>query len=275
MGRFASIEDEWRAYLLGDHPGTKRARRILRFVPSGPRCMSCFAPFGLPGRALVRRFGFRPWEKNPKLCKACVVRLARHGPAGAEVEISLLFADVRGSSDLARKLGAGEFSRLMSRFYEVASQVLVGHDALLDKFVGDEAIGLFVPAFAGTEHARRAVEAARALLHATGHGTSAGPWVPLGASVHTGTAYVGVTITRGEGEDFTALGEAVNTAAHLTSMAGAGEILLTEATAEAAGLVPEVLEQRTLSLKGYPIQARVLAVGYELAEGGPAGSSRP
>ena len=82
---------------------------------------------------------------------------------GAEVELSMLFADIRGSSKLARQLSSLEFTQLMDRFYRASSEVLVEHDAIIEKFVGDEVVGLFLPFLAGPDHAARAVEAARAL----------------------------------------------------------------------------------------------------------------
>ena len=51
---------------------------------------------------------------------------------------------------------------------------------IIDKLVGDEVTALFIPGFAGKEHARRAVEAGQALLRVTGHGEPGGPWVPVG-----------------------------------------------------------------------------------------------
>ena len=66
----------------------------------------------------------------------------------------------------------------------------------MTEFVGDELVALFFPMLAGDRDAARAVDAARALLEATGHGDAAGPWIPLGAGVHSGMAWVGAV---GEG----------------------------------------------------------------------------
>jgi adenylate cyclase len=206
----------------------------------------------------MRPFGFSPWEKNPNLCRFCLTKLGRDEGVGAEVELTLMFADVRGSSGLARSMSPSDFRHLMTRFYEAATDALIEHDALLDKFVGDQAIGLFVPGIAGPEHPRRAIEAARTLLQRTGHGSGEAPWVPLGVAVHTGTAYVGTVLSRGRITDFTALGDAVNVTAHLCAQAGVGEILVTEAAAAPAGIPLEGLEGRQLSLKGHPMTARVL-----------------
>jgi adenylate cyclase len=75
-------------------------------------------------------------------------------PGGAEIELTLLFADVRGSTGLAERMPAQEFSRLVSRFYGTAARVVDGWNGLVDKFVGDEVVALFVPGFAGEDHAR-------------------------------------------------------------------------------------------------------------------------
>jgi adenylate cyclase len=259
---FATREEEWHAYLMGTHPRVRLGRRAFRLLPSAPRCRECLSPFRGPGGFVLRHLGsaFRPWEKNPNLCRRCLGHLKKFEVSGAEVEISLLFADVRRSSELARRLGTMEFTHLMQRFYSVAARVLFEHDALLDKFVGDEAVGFFLPFMAGPDHPRRAVESARALFAAAGYGTGEGPWIPLGAGVHTGTAFVGMVSSGGESQ-FTALGDPVNIAAHLAAQAGSGEILVTEEVA--ARLETDGLERRHLSLKGHAVDAFV--VGFARA----------
>jgi len=243
----------------------------LRFIPSSPRCKLCSAPFGRPGAFVLRRYGYTPWEKNPKICGRCfkgIETVAKMCPIakedrevnGAEVELSMLFADVRGSSKLAREMPTWDFTRLMNRFYTVSKHVLVEADAIIEKFVGDEVVALFLPLMTGPGHARRAVEAAEALLDATGHADGERPWVPLGAGVHTGVAFVGVVGTGGS-SDFTALGDPVNIASHLASQAAAGEILVSDATAAAAAMPHDDLERRHVSLKGHPLDALVLRVG--------------
>jgi len=206
----------------------------------------------------MRRFGFTPWEKNPNLCKRCLVALATRDVSGAEVDISFLFADVRQSSDLARRLSTWEFTHLMQRFYSSATEILFRHEALLDKFVGDEVVGFFLPFMAGPEHARRAIEAAEELMQVTGHADPGGPWLPLGAAVHTGVAFVGL-VSRGETSEFTALGDPINVTAHLVAQARVGEILVSEHAAGVAGLESDRRERRHLVLKGSPVDAVVIA----------------
>jgi adenylate cyclase len=253
-------QEEWAAFLSGTHPHLQD-KSPLRFIPSSPRCRLCAAPFGRPGTFVLRRYGYTPWEKNPKICGRCfkgIETVAKMCPTsaedaeinGAEVELSMLFADVRGSSKLARQMPTWEFTRLMNRFYKVSKDVLVEADAIIEKFVGDEVVALFLPLMTGPGHARRAVESAEALLDATGHADG----------------FVGIVGTRGS-SDFTALGDPVNIASHLASQAATGEVLVSEATAAAAAMTHDGLERRHVSLKGHPLDALVLRVGDSLGTG--------
>jgi len=184
-------------------------------------------------------------------------------PGGTELELSMLFVDVRGSSRLAERMTASDFSRLMNRFYKAATDVLIRTDAFIDKLVGDEVIGLYFPLFTGPNHARQAVLAAQQLLLITGHAEEQGPWLPIGIGVHTGVAFVG-TVSGAEDtvNDITALGDNVNITARLASVAAPGEAVISEVAYTAGGLDLGELEQRQLELKGMsePVSARVLRV---------------
>ena len=249
-------DEQWRQ-LLEDEAPFLRTRRWHARIPSSPRCKLCAAPFSGPGSLLMRFVGRERWAKNPKYCTGCFGMLSSHH-GGAEIECSLLFADVRGSTTLAETMSPREFNRLMGRFFDTATSVLVDRDGIVDKFVGDEIIGIFVPSMASRDHAARAVDAAGALLAETGFGTAAGPWVPIGIGVNTGVAYVG-SIGDASDTEMTAMGDVVNVTARLASVAGAGEILVTSSAAAAAGL-PADLPRRSLELKGKSHQTDVVVV---------------
>jgi adenylate cyclase len=217
----------------------------------------CAAPFAGPGAPVMRLIGKRRSEKNPNWCLSCFTFMASHH-GGAEIELTLLFADIRGSTTLAEQMSSAEFHALLDRFYKVAGEVIFGHDGGIDKFVGDEVVAFFFPMLAGERHAQRAVDAARALLLATGHADRNGPWVPLGAGVHTGMAWMGA-VGEGERTELTAVGDTVNTAARLASVAAAGEILISTDAAKAAGLDP-ALERRPLTLKGKQLVTEVVTL---------------
>lgn len=228
-------------------PNVRRIRAFWRSIPSAPRCKLCTSPFGGPGGAVLRLAGKGRWPANPNYCRWCFKSLYTKRQ-GAEIECSLLFADVRGSTGLAEAMPARDYRALLDRFYKTSMSVLVEHEAIVDKFVGDEVIGIFVPALTGGEHARQAVDAGLELLGATGQGTDA-PWIPVGIGVNTGIAYVGAVGTA-EHVEFTALGDAVNVTARLASAAGPGELLVSDSTADAIGLTDVSLERRQLDLRG-------------------------
>ena len=195
----------------------------------------------------MRVIGRPQSKKNPRYCEPCAFQDA----GGAEVEISMLFADIRGSTTIAESMSPAEFTKLISGFYEVATDVLVRSDAFIDRLVGDEVIGLFVPGFAGKEHAKRAIQAAQQLVYRLERGSAGKRELPIGVGVHTGIAFVGVVQGAEEGiSDFTALGDNVNITARLASQAAAGEILISDAAYQAANPDFENLEERSLMLKG-------------------------
>lgn len=256
MARPRSTEDMWRAMLGGTDPVLKFGRSLLQHLPSAPRCKLCNAPFSGFGGRLMKLIGKSPWERNPRYCRFCIAWGPKRGPGGVEVETSLLFADVRGSTSLAARLSPREYGEIINRFYACATEVFVAHDAIIDQLVGDEAIGLFLPGYAGPAHARRAVEAALALVEALAGSV---PQLRIGAGVHTGTAFIGSVGSADSFTDFTALGDAVNVAARLAAAAGPGEILVS-AAARASAPIPPGAERRALSIKGKaePIEVFVL-----------------
>lgn len=129
----------------------------------------------------------------------------------------------------------------MGRFYDTATAVLVEQGAFVD-FVGDEVTAIFVPALATEAHAQRAIGAAVDVVSRT-------DFLPVGAGVTSGTAYVG-SVGEGEDRELTAIGDIVNTAARLASAAGAGEVLVTTSAAARGHLATAALERRSLELKG-------------------------
>ena len=205
----------------------------------------------------MRMIGKRRSASNPNLCRTCFTFIGRHH-GGAEIDITMLFADIRGSTTMAETMTPTEFRGLLDRFYTVASEVVFDHDGTVDKFVGDELVALFVPLLSGNDHAAAAVTAARALLRATGHAEPGGPWVPLGAGINTARTWFGAVGT-GQHVELTALGDPMNTTARLASIATTGEILVTVEAALAAGLDPN-LERRRLELKGKQAITEVVAL---------------
>lgn len=223
--------------------------KALKYVPADPRCKWCSAPFTGLGAPFMRAIGKDKSKYNPNFCTECEDFVRKYN-AGTEVDLSLLFADIRGSTTLAEKLSSAEFSSLINRFYTVATKILVEAMAYLDKLAGDQVSAFFSPGMAGPHHYKVAVKSAIAILEATGHSDPGGPWVPVGIGVHGGLTYYGAVGTSQGLTDLTLLGDPPNTAARLASTAKAGEILISQAAAEKAELDTTGLEMRSLELKG-------------------------
>jgi adenylate cyclase len=238
-------EKIWRTYMTTGHTPdeanplwymSERLRPWVRLLPSDPRCRLCYYPFeGIGGTFAKHIFGIAPSKMNPQICNVCE-NLAQKYPGGAEVELSLLFADVRGSTQLAEKMRPTDFSLLINRFYYVASKILFKHFALIEKLIGDQATGFFAPGIAGPNHAQMAIQAALAILEATGHLNPSGPWIPVG--IDSGAA------------DIVILGDAANTGARLSSIAKPGEAVVSQAAITAADWPTADMEKHSLDLKG-------------------------
>jgi adenylate cyclase len=210
---------------------------------------------------VLRHVGFARFAGNPDICGSCIKGLNKIGVLGAEIPVTLLFADIRGSTGIGERSSPSEFRAFLDRFYRLSSKAILDHDGILDKFVGDEAIGLFFRGISGTEHSAAAISAGRTLLDSAGRAeaSESGP-IPVGAAVHTGEAFVGSTGAGGAVSDFTALGDVVNTTARLASMAAAGELLVSIDAARAAGLESPSLEHRTVSVRGRSDAVEVVAL---------------
>jgi adenylate cyclase len=245
-----SVEEEWLIMLQeGINPSGKHLHSLYARLPSNPRCRMCKVPFEGLGGQLVRLFGKRPSNINPHYCNECEY-FARTHIGGAEIKLSMLFADIRGSTGLAEYMQPAKFRALIDRFYATATDVLARSEALIDKLAGDQVSGYFTPGFVGPEYPRVAVKTAQKLLQATGHNNPEGPWIPVGIGVHTGLAFLGSVGTQDGVIDVTALGDSVNVAARLASNAGPGEILVSQETYVDAELDLGEPRQRQLDLKG-------------------------
>ena len=254
-------EAQFKSILLGESGDLVVMRKAMRRIPTSPRCKLCAAPFGGAGGAVLRHVGFGRFPGNPAICNSCVKGFRKSGVTGAEIPVTLLFADIRGSTGLGERLRPAEFRAYLDRFYRIGSDVILGHDGLVDKLVGDEIIGLFFGGVTGKAHAAAAIDAAVDLLREVGRAdaTPTGP-IPVGAGVHFGEAFVGATGPEGAVDDFTALGDVVNTTARLASAAAAGELLVSVQAAHEASRDPSSLgESRTIAIRGREQTLEVLA----------------
>jgi len=233
----------------------KRLHRLLRLLPREPRCKFCNAPFEGIGSIFVRAvYGKKQSSLNPRFCSVCE-DFGQKFPGGAEVEMSMLFADVRGSTALSEQMSPMEFSRLINRFYVDSTNAIIEEDGLVEKLAGDSVAAFWGAGFAGPHYVQRTIKAAQHMLE-----RMARQQIPVGIGVHAGTAYFGSMGTANGLIDIAAIGDEVNLAARLASKAAAGEIILSEQALKKAGVDGNALEARSLELKGIsePVPVRVM-----------------
>jgi adenylate cyclase len=199
---------------------------------------------------------------NPRFCNDCE-SFARKYPGGAEVDLAMVFADVRGSTALAETMENTRFAELINRFDGAAARAVIESDGLIEKLLGDQLTALYLPGFCGPAYPRRALQAAIDLLTATGHADASGAWLPVGIGVHVGRAYVGAVGTKDGAVDFTALGDDVNVVARLCGAAEPGEIVVSEAAFQAAEMPALITEEQTIELRGRskPVNVRLIRQG--------------
>jgi adenylate cyclase len=251
-------EAHWRALLTGTDPDMQMLRRRWRRVPSGPRCKVCSAPFHGVGKVLTRVVMHGQSTSNPTMCQMCFGKLSNH-PGGAELDISIVFADIRGSTAIAERIGPAAFRAALQEFYRLAARSIEDRDGFVDKFLGDGVMALFVPVLAGDRHAERALSAALDIVGSVERSRLPASGVRVGAGVHTGQAFVGV-LGSGDRLDFSALGDPVNVAARLGGLAGPGEVLASLGVWAAGAGTSPAAEPRTVEIAGRVEPLEVVAI---------------
>lgn len=244
--------EDWAVFFeLASGPSAKRFSRVLRALPTSPRCGICGAPFAGIGGRLVRPLGYRQSRKSPNLCDTCV---EASPPGGMTMEAGVLFADIRGFTSLSERSDPATVSTLLRRFYAAAEDVLFP-EAVIDKLIGDEVMALYLPygdrfpdaAPVMLDHAHR-------LLTAVGYGTAAGPFAEVGVGLDYGEAFVG-NVGGDSYTEFTAIGDVVNVAARLQGEAAGGEIIASARLAERLDPAPGEPIQLELKGKAEPVAA--------------------
>jgi adenylate cyclase len=161
------------------------------------------------------------------------------GAQQVELEVTVLFSDIRGFSTIAERLAAREIADVVGRHLQAMAEVIAAHGGTIDKFQGDAVMAIFGAPDPLPDHARRALRCAIAMqdrqaeLNETGWGTDAVPTLGVGIGLNTGTVIAGA-IGGGGRLEYTVIGDAVNVAQRLQSEAQAGEIVAAASTVAAA-----------------------------------------
>jgi len=253
-----NVEQMWHDWFMTDAFAVEmRLHRFFNILPHDPRCKLCHAPFqGVGGMAVSALYGRKRSNLNPNFCNVCE-DFAKKFPGGAEVEMSMLFVDVRGSTALSERMTPIEFQKLINRFFVGSTKAIAEEDGLVEKLAGDAVAAFWGAGFAGKDYVARTIRAAQKILK-----VMEGQKIPVGIGVHAGVAYFGAMGEENGLINISAIGDEVNTAARLASKAAAGEIILSEAALRQAHIDVSELEVRTLALKGISesVTVRVMRV---------------
>jgi hypothetical protein len=123
---------DWEALLVKGYEPMKLAKRIFRPLPHDPRCKLCLSPFGGVGGKMIGLLGHRPSRKSPNICQFCFDRLPT---GGIEIDIGVVFADVRASTALGERSDATTFAERLNAFYATATKVLIHNEGIVDKLI--------------------------------------------------------------------------------------------------------------------------------------------
>ncbi|MCC6499123.1 MAG: hypothetical protein IT313_02530 [Anaerolineales bacterium] len=251
-----NVEQLWREWFTTDaYSVEKRLIRRFRHLPHDPRCKFCGAPFEGIGSLFVRAvYSKKRSTLNPRFCNICE-HFASANPGGAEVAMSMLFADVRGSTALSEQMSPMEFSRLINRFYIESTKIITHEDGLVEKLAGDAVAAFWGAGFAGPQYVKRTLDAAQKMSMIMKEQN-----IPVGIGVHAGVAFFGAMGAADGLINISAIGDEVNLAARLASKAAAGEIVVSEKALDEAGADASAYESKSLELKGIsePVRVRVI-----------------
>lgn len=173
---------------------------------------------------------------------------------GERAEISVLYADLRGSTDLAIRLAPELLVEFINDFLERMTTIILDHRATLDKYMGDEVMALFGAPVADADHAWHAVlvalemQAAQQLVMADWERRGL-PAAPIGIGVATGELIAG-EMGCAQRTEYTVIGQAANLGARLCTVAPAGQVLICQKTYDQVRELVEAVPVTGLHLKG-------------------------
>ncbi len=190
---------------------------------------------------------------------------------GVNQTITVLFADIRGFTRLSEHAPPEKIVGLLNRYFSAMTDIIFAHGGTLDKYLGDGLMALFGAPTTTPEDASNALNAAVAMqrriiginqeLSAEGLAE-----IGVGIGMHTGEVTVGYIGSERRSE-YTAIGDAVNTASRLESNARGGEILISEATSKAGGNRYKLKEREPITVKNREQPVHLFEVDWQRASG--------
>ncbi len=243
-------EELWRTIFADGHPDLLKQHWLHRKLPLKPRCRLCLVPFRGIGGWIMRRKGKAQNSRNPNFCNACDQFLESF-PGGAEIELSMLYVDIRQSTEYATGHSAAEVSQRINAFLNQAIGIITDHDGFINAFYGDCIVASWPPGFSGESHALKALTAATELVKKENI-VSNGETIPVGVGVNSGKVFIStVTALQGTFRDVSVFGSEVNRTARMAAMAKAGQVLGSAENLSAAGKTPSDYDFEAVEMKGF------------------------
>jgi class 3 adenylate cyclase len=167
---------------------------------------------------------------SPDVATALLADPEQAALGGAVVEVTALFADLRGFTGFSERSTPEEIVEMLNRYFEHATAAILSEGGTVVQFVGDALMALFNAPARQDDHPVRAARAALAMQAAVEAIAASSPgWPRFRVGINTGPALVG-NIGSTALRSFNAMGDAVNVAARLESVAQPGQVVIGEST---------------------------------------------
>ena len=197
---------------------------------------------------------------SPDVATALVADPSQAALGGAVVELTSLFADLRGFTTFSERSSPTQIVTMLNRYFDAATRAVLGQSGTVVQFVGDALMAVFNAPVRQPDHALRAARAALAMQYEVNRIAVDRPeWPRFRIGINTGEALVG-NIGGEALRNFNAMGDAVNVAARLESQAEPGQVVIGAATRHQIGDLALVTPLGDLMVKGraQPVPAYVL-----------------
>jgi len=190
---------------------------------------------------------------------------------GVSQTITILFADIRGFTRISEHAAPEKIVSLLNRYFSAMTDIIFAHGGTLDKYLGDGLMALFGAPTATPDDASNALNAAvamqRRMLGINRELRDEGfPEIGVGMGLHTGEVIVGYVGSERRSE-YTAIGDTVNTSSRLESNALGGEILISDATAQAAHSRYKLKPREPITVKNRQQPVKLWEVDWQRASG--------
>jgi adenylate cyclase len=170
---------------------------------------------------------------------------------GRRMNVTLLFTDIRGFTAFSEDNEPEAVVKEVNRYFEIATRHIIDHGGYVDKFIGDAVLGVFGAPVARDDHAERAVLAAVAMQKEflEGAGSEGVLLDKVGIGINSGEAVAG-DLGSAVKREYSVIGDCVNIASRLNSLAKAGQIIISGSTYEGCKEAVSAAPMGSVKVKG-------------------------